>query len=65
MRRYMVENNLDLMEVDGAEKTRKVKLSGGGSRINVNQKKLRQLLSDEAYAEVVTESVSAPSLRVT
>ena len=66
LRRYMTENNLDLMEVDGAEKTRKVKLSGGGgSRINVNQKKLRQLLSDEAYAEVVTESVSAPSLRVT
>ena len=61
----MVENNLELMEVEGAKKTRKVKLAGGGARISVNQKKLRLLLSDEAYAEVVTESPTAPSLRVT
>ena len=65
LRRYMVENNLELMEVEGAKKTRKVKLAGGGARISVNQKKLRLLLSDEAYAEVVTESPTAPSLRVT
>ena len=64
LRRYMVENSLELMEVEGAEKTRKVKFVAGGPRISVNQKKLRLLLSDAAYAEVVTESSPAPSLRV-
>ena len=66
MKRYMTENNLDLMEVEGAEKTRKVKYAASATpRISVNQKKLRLLLSDEAYAEVVTESAASPSLRVT
>ena len=64
MKSYLVENNIEVMEVKGSEKTRKLKLSGGGKRISVNQKKLRLLLSDEAYAEVVTEKESAPSLRV-
>ena len=65
LRRYMAENGLEVVEVEGAKKTRKVKLVGGGPRISVNQKKLRALLSDEAYAEVVTESSTSPSLRVT
>ena len=64
MRRYMAENGLEVAEVEGAEKTRKVKVVAGGPRISVNQKKLRLLLSDAAYAEVVTESSPAPSLRV-
>ena len=66
LRRFMVENNLELIEVEGSVKTRKVKYAASATpRISVNQKKLRQLLSDEAYAEVVTESAASPSLRVT
>ena len=62
MRSYLSQNNLDLVEAEGGEKTRKVKITASKST-SVNHKKLRLLLSDEAYAEVVTET-STRSLRV-
>ena len=64
LRTYMTQNNLETVQVQGAEKKRKVSLSEGAGRNSTNYKLLRELVPNSVYEQVVRESPGSNTLRV-